>query len=350
MADANIGGGLNTFVPTFSEATGLIQTEFTRNVNSFALNRYTKLVPVSTVSGYYLKINSDEAVRVVDENDFRWAYGEDRPTGVNNDFDFAQFVTKRFERGFHIPYETAKVAAWDIVAQHARSRATQLMTLRTQRALNVLTTAGNWTNNVNYFADFDALAYGTATTTNGVYDSDSTTATGGQKLFQTAIEKIMVNTGGAVQPQDIICVMGPQTAHKLSQTAQLRELIKYTQGVQLMQGQGTYSRYGLAPGLFGIGDIVIEDAVKVTNQKGVARSASYILGLDKVLFLSRPQGLVGVEGGANFATITNFVYEDMTVETMDDPRNRRTIGSIVDNSVPELTAPLAGIYVANIGA
>jgi hypothetical protein len=222
------------------------------------------------------------------------------------------------------------------------------MTLRTQRALNVLTTAGNWSAGTNYFADYDALTG--STTTNGVYQDDSSTATGVQKLFQTAIEKIMVNTGGAVQPQDIICVMGPQTAHKLSQTAQLRELIKYTQGVQLMQGQGTYSRYGLAPGLFGIGDIVIEDAVKVTNQKGVARSASYILGVDKVLFLSRPQGLVGVEGGANFATLTNFVYEDMTVETIDDPRNRRTIGSIVDNSVPELTAPLAGIYVANIGA
>ncbi len=350
MPDIGIGGGLNTFVPTFSEATGLIQTEFTRNVKTFALNRYTKLVPVTQTSGYYLKIASDEAARVVNKADFRWAYGEDRPTGQTNDFEFTKFTTERYERGFPIPYETAKVAAWDIVAQHARSRATQLMTLRTQRALNVLTTAGNWTNNVNYFADFDALAYGTATTTNGVYDSDSSTATGVQKLFQTAIEKIMVNTGGAVQPQDIICVMGPQTAHKLSQTAQLRELIKYTQGVQLMQGQGTYSRYGLAPGLFGIGDIVIEDAVKVTNQKGVARSASYILGLDKVLFLSRPQGLVGVEGGANFATITNFVYEDMTVETMDDPRNRRTIGSIVDNSVPELTAPLAGIYVANIGA
>ena len=340
MADANIGGGLNTFVPTFSEATGLIQTEFTRNVKSFALNRYTKLVPVSTVSGYYLKINSDEAVRVVDENDFRWAYGEDRPTGVNNDFEFSQFATKRFERGFHIPYETAKVAAWDIVAQHARSRATQLMTLRTQRALNVLTTAGNWISGTNYFASGTAIGSGAAYTTSGNI----------QKLFQTAIEKIMVNTGGAVQPSDIICVMGPQTAHKLSQTAQLRELIKYTQGVQLMQGQGNYSRYGLAPGLFGIGDIVIEDAVKVSNQKGATRSASYILGVDKVLFVSRPQGLVGVEGGANFATITNFVYEDMTVETFDDPKNRRTVGSIVDNSVPELTAPLAGIYVADIAA
>lgn len=348
MADAAIGGGLNTFIPTFSEATGLIQTEFTRNVKSFALNRYTKLVPVSTVSGYYLKINSDETVRVIDEKDFRWAYGEDRPTGINNDFDFAQFTTQRFEKGFHIPYETAKVAAWDIVAQHARSRATQLMTLRTQRALNVLTTASNWTSGTNYFANFDALTG--LTTDNGVYQDDSATATGVQKLFQTAVEKIMVNTGGAVQPSDIVCVMGPQTAHKLSQTAQLRDLIKYTQGVQLMQGQGNYSRYGLSPSLFGIGDIVIEDAVKVTNQKGASRSASYLLGLDKVLFLSRPQGLVGVEGGANFATITNFVYEDMTVETFDDPRNRRTVGSIVDNSVPELTAPLAGIYVANIGA
>jgi hypothetical protein len=341
MADANIGGGLNTFVPTFSEATGLIQTEFTRNVKSFALNRYTKLVPVSTVSGYYLKINSDEAVRVVDENDFRWAYGEDRPTGINNDFEFSQFATKRFERGFHIPYETAKVAAWDIVAQHARSRATQLMTLRTQRALGVLTTATNWTSGTNYFATATALGSNPAYTTNGNI----------QKLFQTAIEKIMVNTGGAVQPSDIICVMGPQTAHKLSQSAELKELIKYTQGVQLMQGQGNYSRYGLAPGLFGIGDIVIEDAVKVSNQKGATtRSASYILGVDKVLFVSRPQGLVGVEGGANCATITNFVYEDMTVETFDDPRNRRTVGSIVDNSVPELTAPLAGIYVADIAA
>jgi hypothetical protein len=348
MADVSIGGGLNTFVPTFSEATGLIQTEFTRNVKSFALNRYSKLVPVSTVSGYYLKINSDEAVRVVNEADFRWAYGEDRPTGVNNDFDFVNFTTKRFERGFYIPYETAKVASWDIVAQHARSRATQLMTLRTNRMLDVLTTAGNWTASVNYFADYDALA--STTTTNGVYQDDSATATGVQKMFQTAIEKIMVNTGGAVQPQDIICVMGPQTAHKLSQTAQLRDLIKYTQGVQLMQQEGKFSRYGLAPSLFGIGDIVIEDAVKVTNQKGATRSASYILGLDKVLFLSRPQGLVGVEGGANFATVTNFVYEDMTVETFDDPRNRRTVGSIVDNSVPELTAPLSGLYIANIGA
>jgi hypothetical protein len=348
MADVSIGGGLNTFVPTFSEATGLIQTEFTRNVKSFALNRYSKLVPVSTTSGYYLKINSDEAVRVVNENDFRWAYGEDRPTGVNNDFEFAQFTTKRFERGFHIPYETAKVAAWDIVAQHARSRATQLMTLRTNRMLGVLTTAANWTDGLNYFADYDSLTG--ETTASGVYTGDNATVTGVQTLFQKAIEKIMVNTGGAVQPQDIICVMGPETAHKLSRTAQLRELIKYTQGVQLMQGAGSYSRYGLSPSLFGIGDIVVEDAVKVTTQKGAARSASYLLGLDKVLFLSRPQGLVGVEGGANFATVTNFVYEDMTVETFDDPKNRRTVGSIVDNSIPELTAPLAGLYIANIGA
>jgi len=337
MADVSIGGGLNTFVPTFSEATGLIQTEFTRNVKSFALNRYTKLVPVTTTSGYYLKINSDEAVRVVNEKDFRWAYGEDRPTGVNNDFDFVNFSTKRYEKGFHIPYETAKVAAWDIVAQHARSRAAQLMTLRTQRALSVLTTSTNWPTGT-YFADGTALGSGAAYTQGNI-----------QKLFQTATETLMVNTGGAIQMQDIICVMSPKTAFKMSQSTELKELIKYTQGVDLMKGDGNFSRYGIAPGLFGIGDVVIEDAVKVSTQKGATtRSAQYILGLDAVLFLSRPQGLTGVEGGSNFATITNFVYEDMTVETFDDPVNRRTRGSIVDNGTFELTAPLAGLYIANI--
>jgi hypothetical protein len=337
MADVSIGGGLNTFVPTFSEATGLIQTEFTRNVKSFAVNRYSKLVPVSTVSGYYLKINSDEAVRVIDEKDFRWAYGEDRPTGINNDFDFAQFTTKRFERGFHIPYETAKVAAWDIVAQHARSRATQLMTLRTNRVVTALTTTGNWGSNTS--ASGTAFGSGPAYTNGNI-----------QKLFQTAVEKIMVATGGAVQPSDLVAVMSPKTAHAMSQSAELKDLIKYTQGVQLMQGAGNYSRYGLVPQLFGIGDIVIEDAVKVTNQKGATRAADYILGLNAVVFVSRPQGLVGVEGGSNFATVTNFVYEDMTVETFDDPRNRRTVGSIVDNSAIEITAPLAGWYIVDIAA
>lgn len=345
MADVSTGGGLNTFVPTFSEATGLIQTEFTRNVKSFALNRYAKLVPVTTTSGYFLRINSDEAVRVLDEKDFRWAYGQDRPTGINNDFDFIQFNTRRFEKGFHIPYETAKVAAWDVVAQHARSRATQLMTLRTQRALTTLTTTGNWTASVNYFADFDALTG--LTTTNGVADGNATTQPYAARFFQTAIEKIMVNTGGAVQMSDIIAVMSPKTAFRMSRTEEMKDLIKYTQGVNLLQAAGTFSRYGLTPNLFGIGDVVIEDAVKVTTAKGVSRSADYILGEGAVLFLSRPQGLVGVEGGSPFSTITHFVFEDMTVETFDDPVNRRTRGSIVDNGTFELTAPLAGLYVAN---
>ena len=337
MADSNIGGGLSTFIPTFSPATGQVQVEFTRNVKNFAVNRYTKLIPISTVAGSYLKIQSDEALRVVNEADFRWAYGEDRPTGVNNDFDFVPFQTQRFERGFHIPYETAKVASWEIVAQHARSRAAQMMTLRTNRALSVLTTSGNWGG--NYSATGTAFGSGPSYTNCNI-----------QKLFQTAIEKVAIATGGVVGPSDLIAVMGPKTAFKMSQSAELKELIKYTQGVQLLQGAGKLSRYGLAPGLFGIGDIVIEDAVKVTSQKGATRAADYMLGTDAVLFVSRPGGLTGAEGEANFATVTNFVFEDMTVESFDDPKNRRTQGSIVDNNKFEMTAPLAGWYIADIAS
>ena len=59
MAEVSPGGS-NTFVPTFSEATGQIQVEFTRSPNSFPVTQYCKLTPVSKSTGYYLKIDEEE--------------------------------------------------------------------------------------------------------------------------------------------------------------------------------------------------------------------------------------------------------------------------------------------------
>jgi hypothetical protein len=52
MAEYGIGGGPNTFVPTFSPATGQIQVEFTRSVNRFPITQYAQIVPVTQMSGY----------------------------------------------------------------------------------------------------------------------------------------------------------------------------------------------------------------------------------------------------------------------------------------------------------
>jgi hypothetical protein len=65
-----------------------------------------------------------------------------------------------------------------------------------------------------------------------------------------------------------------------------------------------------------------------------------------MVFVSRPGGLIGNEG-PSFSTATIFAYEDMTVETMDDPWNRRVRGSVTDNSATVLTAALSGLYIAD---
>ena len=93
-------GGSNTFVPTFSEATGQIQVEFTRSPNSFPITQYCKLIPVSKSTGYYLSLDTAEASRIVSNNDYVWRDGNDAPEGNQVDHDFTSFTTDRFANTF----------------------------------------------------------------------------------------------------------------------------------------------------------------------------------------------------------------------------------------------------------
>ena len=124
MSYVTVGGGLNTYVPsTNALATGALQVEFTRAVNTFAITKYAQIVPVNQMTGYYLRLNSDDNVRVTDINEFAWPLGNDRPVGKMNEHDFVAFTAQRFAYPFYIPNETVKQAAWDVVAQHARAKA-----------------------------------------------------------------------------------------------------------------------------------------------------------------------------------------------------------------------------------
>lgn len=230
MAEYGIGGGLNTFIPTFSAATGQIQVEFTRSVNRFPITQYAQIVPVQQMSGYYLRIDEEETARVVNTQDLQWPLGEDRPTGINSDLDWTQWTAQRFQSSFAIPQETARQAQWDVVASHARIAAAKMMTHRAYRMANLITTAGvsagsetitqPWTTGVNYFANTTALTGGAVPITSS---GDNV-----QTIIRTAIEKIVQNTVGVVGPQDIYLIVNPTTARRLAGSEGVRDYIKNT--------------------------------------------------------------------------------------------------------------------------
>ena len=144
MAFTVVGGGQSAYIPSTNDlATGALQVEFTRSVNSFPLTRYAQLVPVTKMNGYYLRQDVLDNNRVTDVNEFAWPLGNDRPAGKQNSFDFLEYACKRFAFPFYIPQETANQAAWDVVAQHARSKAQLAMTRRTIEAATALSTSGN---------------------------------------------------------------------------------------------------------------------------------------------------------------------------------------------------------------
>ena len=347
MSYVTVGGGLNTYVPsTNALATGALQVEFTRAVNTFPITKYAQIVPVNQMTGYYLRLDSDDNVRVTDTNEFAWPLGNDRPVGKMNQHDFVSFTAQRFAYPFYIPNETVKQAAWDVVAQHARSKAQLAMTARSMRTATALTGSAAQTafNAVGNYA-----ATGTASPGGAPWTTSTTNVI--QKGIQGALQRISLATGGAVRGEtDIMLVVSPTIANLLSQTQEVRDYVKnYPAALPFLQGSDTFAKYGLPPNLFGV-QVVVDDSVKVTTKKGAASTTrSFVFG-NSAVFVSRPGGLVGVEGSTSFATTQIFAFEDMTVENWDDPKDRRIEGRVIDNSTSELVAPVSGYLVLDVTA
>jgi hypothetical protein len=342
MAYVTVGGGLNTYVPsTNALATGALQVEFTRAVNSFAITRYAQIVACNQQTGYYLRLNSDDNVRVTDVNEFAWPLGNDRPVGKMNEHDFVTFTAQRFAFPFYIPNETVKQAAWDIVAQHARSKAQLAMTARSMRTATALTNTAAVTA-FTAAGNYQSVASGWK----GVWTSSSTNVI--QASIQDALQKISLATGGAVRSEDICMVISPTVANIISQAEEIRNYVKnYPAALPFLQGSDIFSRYGLPPNLFGV-QVVVDDSVKITTRKGAASTTRGFVYGNSAIFVSRPGGLIGVEGSTSFSTCQIFAFEDMTVENWDDPKDRRIEGRVIDNSTSELVAPVSGFLCGSV--
>jgi hypothetical protein len=162
------------------------------------------------------------------------------------------------------------------------------------------------------------------------------------------MRQVSLSSGGAIAPNQLIMVISPAIANVVSQSPEVREYVRnYPAALSFLQGSDTFSRWGIPPTLFGLGDVVVDDSVKVTSKKGATLANSYIYG-NSAVFVSRPGGLVGVEGASSFSTCQIFAYEDMTVEQFNDPLNRRIEGRVIDNSAAAVVAPVGGYLIEDV--
>lgn len=345
MAFSVVGGGQSAYIPSTNDlATGALQVEFTRSVNQFALTRYAQLVPTSKMSGYYLRHDVADNMRIVNDKEFLWNLGTDRPTGKQNAFDFIPYNTQRYAFPFYIAQETAAQAAWDTVAQHARSKAQLAMTRRTLGAATVLSTAGSWGTNTS--ATVTSGQNGFATT--GAWSGATVANAWIQKSIQQVMQLVGFSSGGAVNASQLIMVISPKVAQAIAQSAEVKDYVRANpQSPNFLMGNDIYSRWGIPSTLFGLGEVVVDDTVIRTSRKNATDVTSYVLG-DGAYFVSRPGGLVGVEGANSFATVQIFAYEDMTVEQFNDPLNRRVEGRVIDNSVTAVVAPVSGFALMTV--
>lgn len=339
---AGYPSGTNTFIPSF-EASGKLQVEFSRNPKRFAVNKYIKVKPVKRDIGYYLTITAEEAARVINSNlaDFVWSDGQEAPLGNDNNesFNYSKYATKRYAFPFNMGQKAVEQADWDIIASHARIAAQKAMTARTLNICTVMTTSGNWGSNTDTATNLGG----------GLLDAATSSTPYIKKTINAVAEAILKATIGVATRDDLIMVMNPHTASLIGQSQEIIDHLKQSP-FALAQIRGDVpsqsGQWGLPDTLYGV-KVVVEDAVRVTSKKGATKATTYCLPNQDVIFLTRPEGLMGSEGVPDFSTIQLFSYEDMTVENKRDPDNRRELGRVVDDYDVQLVAPASGYLVTS---
>jgi hypothetical protein len=139
-------GAYNTYVPN-PDATGNLIITFSRNPADFPLPNYVQYRPVSKSTGLYLRINEDEAARILDVNlpDYVWPDGADAPKkAMTAEFRYEQYRAERYAFPMQIGQLAMEESDWDIEGIHKMFDAQKAMTARTSKVLAMLETVANW--------------------------------------------------------------------------------------------------------------------------------------------------------------------------------------------------------------
>jgi hypothetical protein len=337
----------NVFVKDHA-ATGNLVVDFSRNPSKFAINKYIQIRTVEKEAGYFLRFTVEEAGRILSSgiDEMVWPDGQERPlrNEGTEQFLFGDYKTQRYDYGFNMGDKTVKQAGWDIVGQHSRIKAQQAMTGRTQLVKTILDTIGDGSGGGD---TTHTSAVASITGNSGNWGQSTTQRQDIKRSLNHAAELILKDTLGAAEESSLILVVSPNVAIQMSECQEIVDHVKHSDhAVAQIRGDQQFgnpnARFGLPLQLYGF-DVVVDATYKTTSKKGASSTAkSAVLGTNVGYMVSRPGDLVATSGGPSFSTIMIFAYEEMTVETLKDSRNRRTEGHVVDDIDVVATAPVTG--------
>lgn len=335
-------GSHNVFIRDH-DASNKMVVDFARNIKKFAVNKYTQVVPTPKVAGYYLLMTVEEAGRILhsDLRNFLWYDGQPAPEGTDGTetFEWKPFTAVRYAYPFLLGQLTIDQSSWNILAQHASIKSRQAMTGRTQLAVTEFTTTGNYAND-------HVMAVSSITGNTGNWAQSTTARQDIKRSLNTAAEKILDDTLAGIELDDLMIVVNSALAADM---AQCQEIVDYVKGspeaLAQIKGElpGENTMYGLPNKLYGF-PVVVEATRKVTTKKGASSTTrSQILPKATPFMCARPGGIVGVADAPNFSTVVGFTQEEMTVETLQDPANRRVQARVVECLTYKMVAPVSGV-------
>ena len=340
MGVVQFPSGQNTFIPDH-DGSGRLTVDFSRNPKKFAIAEYCQIVKPKATIGYYLKMTVEEAGRIINSDlaDFAWPDGAEAPKSFDGteSFEWLPFRAERYAFDYVLGNLTVEQATWDIKGQHARIKAQQAMTARTQKAVTLLQTSGTW--DATHTSAVASISGNT-----GTWAASTTARQDIKRSLNYAANLILKDTLAAIDVNDLILVMSPETAKSISETQEIVDHIKGSpDALAQVRGElpGKNAIFGLPDKLYGF-PVVVEKTVKVTSRKGATKATSYVADSAKPFMVARPGGLEGVADAPNFSTCVLFMYEEMTVEDKNDVDNRRVKGRVVENYDVKVVAPVSG--------
>lgn len=335
---------LNVYIP---QLQGSLWSNFSRDPNSFLINKIVTHNPVKQQSGLYLAFDPGAASRIalndqgnINNNQYRWQPNTDPSKNFSKKQSFQPYVTERIGIEFTCDQETEESADWSVVDDHAYDGSNLLMTVR---SLDGYTALGNTAN----YVDFNNNVINTATATaagGGQFDASTVAQSYFQKALSFAIRTIERGTNAVGSANVERVVMSPTVAMIIGESPEIKAYLTgsiyslpYLQqalatgdqmATSMLSSAFKYNMPGAAYGL----ELVIDPTIVNVGVEGGANDFEYIIDSvapNSVMLVSKPNTL---QSNLNkMSGLSMPIYQDMEVIVEYSAKYKRYEGVISDN-------------------